>query len=57
LRSPSAAPEGAEELAGWAREHDMTAEIGAFSDREFYLDVPEAFVGFVIEAMRPELAD
>ena len=57
MRSPSAAPEGAEELAGWAREHDMTAEIGAFSDREFYLDVPEAFVDFVIEAMRPELAD
>jgi hypothetical protein len=46
-----------EELAGWAREHGMTAEIGTYSDREFYLDVPEAFVDFVIEAMRPELAD
>jgi hypothetical protein len=46
-----------EELAQWACEHGMTAEIGAYSDREFYLDVPEAFVDFVIEAMRPELAD
>jgi hypothetical protein len=46
-----------EELADWAREHGMTAEIGAYSDREFYLDLPEAFVDFVIEAMRPELAD
>ncbi|CAA9223631.1 MAG: hypothetical protein AVDCRST_MAG04-744, partial [uncultured Acetobacteraceae bacterium] len=25
--------------------------------REFYLDAPEAFVDFVVEAMLPELAD
>ena len=46
-----------EELASWVREHGLEAEVGAYSDREFYLDVPEAFVDFVIEAMRPELAD
>ena len=46
-----------EALADWARRHGMNAEVGSYSDREFYLDAPEAFVDFVIEAMRPELAD
>ena len=46
-----------EELAAWARQQGLMAEVGSYSDREFYLDVPEAFVDFVIEAMRPELAD
>ena len=46
-----------QELASWVREHGLKAEAGAYSDQEFYLDVPEAFVDFVIEAMRPELAD
>src|SRR4029077_16591074 len=41
-----------EELAKWARERALKAEVAAYSDREFYLDVPEAFVDFVIEAMR-----
>ena len=46
-----------ERLAGWARAQGLAAEIGAYSEREFWLDLPEAFVDFVIEAMRPELAD
>jgi hypothetical protein len=46
-----------ENLASWAHEHGLNAKVAAYSDREFYLDVPEAFVDFVIEAMRPELAD
>jgi hypothetical protein len=49
--------EDLEELASWIRERKLKAEVGAYSDREFYLDVPDAFVDFVIEAMRPELAD
>src|ERR1700736_4836973 len=52
--TPRAELEG---LAAWAQEHGMKAEVGSYSDREFYLDAPEAFVDFVIEAMRPELAD
>ena len=44
-------------LAAWARAHGMEASVGAYSNREFYLDAPAAFVDFVIEAMRPELAD
>jgi len=44
-------------LADWAASHGMAASVGAYSDREFYLDAPEAFVDFVVEAMRPELAD
>ncbi|MFO1029203.1 MAG: hypothetical protein U1E70_28860 [Acetobacteraceae bacterium] len=44
-------------LASWARTRGLDAEVGAYSDREFYLDIPEAFVDFVIEAMLPELAD
>lgn len=45
------------ELAGWARARGMEATVGAYSDKEFFLDAPEAFVDFVIEAMLPELAD
>jgi hypothetical protein len=46
-----------EDLAAWAGAHGLKAEVGSYSDREFYLDAPEAFIDFVIEAMRPELAD
>ncbi|WP_018185110.1 hypothetical protein [Kaistia granuli] len=46
-----------EDLAAWLRQRGLEANVGAYSDREFYLDVPEALVDFVIEAMRPELAD
>lgn len=46
-----------ESLAAWLAEQGLAATVGAYSDREFYLDAPEALVDFVIEAMRPELAD
>lgn len=46
-----------EDLAAWARAHGMAATVGSYSDREFFLDAPDAFVDFVIEAMTPELAD
>ena len=46
-----------QDLAAWAQMHGMEAQVGSYSDREFFLDAPEAFVDFVIEAMRPELAD
>jgi len=46
-----------EKLAAWLAARGIAAEVGAYSDREFYLDAPEALVDFVIEAMRPELAD
>jgi len=36
---------------------DHEANVGAYSDKEFYLDAPAAFVDFVIEAMTPDLAD
>jgi hypothetical protein len=44
-------------LAAWAQARGLAAKVGAYSGREFYLDLPEAFVDFVLEAMRPELAD
>lgn len=44
-------------LAAWAAAQGLEAMVGAYSEREFYLDAPAAFVDFVIEAMRPELAD
>jgi hypothetical protein len=44
-------------LADWLAGRGLEASVGAYSDREFYLDAPGAFVDFVIEAMRPELAD
>ena len=46
-----------EQLAAWLAGCGVAAEVGAYSDREFYLDAPDAFVDFVIEAMLPELAD
>jgi hypothetical protein len=46
-----------EDLAAWAREHGLEATVGAYSDKEFYLDAPAAFVDFVIEAMTPDLAE
>lgn len=46
-----------EDLAAWAQARGLAASVGSYSDREFYLDAPEAFVDFVIEAMLPELAD
>ena len=49
--------EALEDLAAWFEARNLAASVGAYSDREFYLDVPAAFVDFVIEAMRPELAD
>ena len=44
------------DLAPWFEGRDLPARVGVYSEREFYLDVPAAFVDFVIEAMRPELA-
>ena len=45
-----------EGLAAWARARGLAATVGSCSEREFFLDAPEAFVDFVIEAMLPELA-
>ena len=54
----SEAPKHAlEALASWARARGLVAVVGSYSDREFFLDLPGAFVDFVIEAMLPELAD
>jgi hypothetical protein len=46
-----------DDLAVWALAHGMEATVGRYSDKEFYLDAPVAFVDFVIEAMTPDLAD
>lgn len=44
-------------LQGWLEARGIAARVGAYSDREFYLDAPAAFVDFVIEAMTPDLAE
>ena len=44
------------ELADWLNAKGLDARVEAYSDLEFYLDAPTAFVDFVIEAMKPELA-
>ncbi len=46
-----------EDLAAWAQAHGMEATVGSYSEREFFLDIPQAFVDFVVEAMTPDLAD
>lgn len=54
----SDAPRAAlEDLAAWAQARGMEATVGSYSDKEFYLDAPAAFVDFVIEAMTPDLAE
>ena len=46
-----------EKLAAWLGAYGIDAAVGSYSEREFYLDAPDAFVDFVVEAMLPELAD
>lgn len=46
-----------EDLRAWAEAHGMEASVGSYSEKEFFLDAPAAFVDFVIEAMTPDLAD
>ncbi|MFC4169593.1 hypothetical protein [Teichococcus aestuarii] len=46
-----------EDLAAWLRAGGTEASVGSYSEKEFFLDAPAAFVDFVIEAMIPELAD
>lgn len=54
----SEAPRAAlEDLAGWFRTRGIEASVGSYSGKEFFLDVPAAFVDFVIEAMTPDLAE
>lgn len=43
-------------LADWLASHDLDARTSSYSEHEFYLDVTDAFVGFVLEPMLPELA-
>jgi hypothetical protein len=44
-------------LAVWFEERGKKTKIGSWSNKEFYLDVPEVFVDFAIEAMTPDLAE
>lgn len=44
-------------LRVWLAGRGIDAFVGSYSDREFYLDAPDAFVDFVIEAMTPDLAE
>jgi hypothetical protein len=46
-----------EDLAKWLDHHGLDATVGHWSDQEFYLDVPAAFIDFVIEAMTPDMAE
>lgn len=49
--------EALEDLAAWLRPRGIEATVGSYSEKEFFLDAPAAFVDFVIEAMTPDLAD
>ena len=46
-----------QKLAQWIESKGFKTRIGNWSEKEWYLDVPEIFVDFCIEAMTPELAD
>ncbi len=45
-----------ERLQQWLSSKRIESFINAYSPSEFYLDAPELFVDFVIEAMTPEMA-
>lgn len=44
-------------LAAWFEDRGYQTQLGSWSEKEFWLDVPDVFVDFAIEAMKPELAD
>lgn len=49
--------ESLDSIASWCTSRGLKSEIGSWSDKEYFLDLPEAFVDFVIEAMTPDLAE
>ncbi len=54
----SATPEGElEKLGLWIQSRGLDTTMGSWSEKEYYLDVPDAFVDFVIEAMTADMAD
>jgi hypothetical protein len=44
-------------IATWFEERGKTTRMGNWSEKEFWLDVPEVFIDFAIEAMTPDLAE
>lgn len=46
-----------EKIAAWFEARGKQARIGSWSDREFWLDVPDVFVDFMLECMSTELAE
>lgn len=45
------------QIAVKLEEKGYRAFVLGFSDKEFFLDVPDVFIDFVIEAMKPECAE
>lgn len=44
-------------LVSWLQAKGLEAKVGQWSEREFFLDAPAAFIDFVIEAMTPDMAN
>ena len=44
-------------LAAWFQQRGKVTRMGNWSEKEFWLDVPEVFIDFAIEAMTPDLAE
>lgn len=44
-------------IASWFKQRGKKTKIGSWSEREFWLDVPEVFVDFTLESMTPDLAN
>jgi len=44
-------------LAEWFESKGKITKLGSWSEKEFYLDVPDVFVDFAIESMTPDLAE
>jgi hypothetical protein len=49
--------EALRKLAGEIERKGYKTIVLAYSDREFFLDIPDVFIDFVIEAMTPECAE
>ena len=45
------------QLADWIEKKGYKTIVLGYSDKEFFLDMPDVFIDFVIEAMTPDCAD
>jgi hypothetical protein len=46
-----------ESIRQWSEDRGLTTELGQWSDRELWIDLPEVFLDFVIEVMHRRILE